>query len=101
MKPTLDLASLVQKGQAIASVSPAQAEARVSNLEQQPQIAKQPSAIPKGGQSYWKAMTVKLDRTQYNALKVCGVMQNRTSQDCISDAVNLWIAQQDQGNDTQ
>lgn len=86
-KITLD--SLVQKGSAGASISPVQARAR------------EPATVPPGGQSYWKAMTVKLDRTQYNALKVHGVVQNRTSQDCISEAIDMWLAYQERNRDTE
>lgn len=50
---------------------------------------------PKGGQSYWKAMTVKLDRDQYVNLKIHGAKLNKTSQDCISEAIDLWLAAQD------
>jgi hypothetical protein len=82
-KLTLD--SLVQKGSAGASVSSAQIEARAAAPEK---------SIPKGGQAYWKAMTVKLDRDQYNALKIHGVVLNKTSQDCISEAVDMWIERQ-------
>lgn len=75
----LTLESLVQKGAAGASVSPAIVESRTA---------------PPGGHGYWKAMTVKLNRQQYNALKILGVEQNRTSQDCISEAIDHWIAAQ-------
>lgn len=80
-KLTLD--SLVQKGSAGASVSPEQAQTRA-----------EPRPAPKGGQSYWKAMTVKLDRAQYTSLKIYGVESNRTSQDCIAEAIDMWIAAQ-------
>ena len=49
---------------------------------------------PKGGQSYWKAMTVKLNRDQYVDLKIHGVKLNKSSQDCISEAIDMWLAAQ-------
>lgn len=85
--PKLTLDSLVQKGSAGASVSVTKPEDR--------------KPVPPGGQSYWKAMTVKLDRTQYNALKVHGVVQNRTSQDCMSEAIDMWLAYQERSHDTE
>lgn len=65
-----------------------------ATIKAQIQVTLNQSAIVTGGQSYWKAMTVKLNRVQYNALKIHGVEQNRTSQDCIAEAVDMWIAAQ-------
>jgi len=93
IKPTGSLAGLISvKGNAVAAV-PTKPEPYTP--PPQPIAAPLPEkSQPKGGQSYWKAMTVKLGRDQYVSLKIHGAKLNKTSQDCISEAIDLWLAAQ-------
>ena len=92
-KPLNSLAGLISmKGGAIAAV-PGKPEPFTAPFQALPTPLPEKSQ-PKGGQSYWKAMTVKLDRDQYVSLKIHGAKLNKTSQDCISEAIDLWLAAQ-------
>lgn len=84
------------KGDAKAAV-PAVKQPPAEALPQAAPAAPRPlpaKSQPQGGQSYWKAMTVKLNREQYVSLKIHGAELNKTSQDCISEAIDLWLAAQ-------
>jgi hypothetical protein len=92
-KPTSSLSGLISiKGNA-AAATPAKAEpVRVESAPLPKPLPEK--SQPKGGQSYWKAMTVKLNRDQYVDLKIHGVKLNKSSQDCISEAIDMWLAAQ-------
>ena len=94
-KPSKSLSGLISiKGSAIAA-TPVKAEPVRVELAPAPLL--KPSSEksqPKGGQSYWKAMTVKLNRDQYVDLKIHGVKLNKSSQDCISEAIDMWLEAQ-------
>jgi hypothetical protein len=47
--------------------------------------------VEQGGQSYWKALTLKLDRERFTALKKRGVDLNKTSQVILTEALDLWL----------
>jgi len=92
-KPSSSLSGLISiKGSAAAAI-PVKAEP--VKIEPGPlQKILPEKSQPKGGQSYWKAMTVKLNRDQYVDLKIHGVKLNKSSQDCISEAIDMWLAAQ-------
>ena len=94
-KPSNSLSGLISiKGSAIAA-TPLKAE--TVRVELAPAPLLKPlleKSQPKGGQSYWKAMTVKLNRDQYVDLKIHGVKLNKSSQDCISEAIDMWLEAQ-------
>lgn len=43
--------------------------------------------------SYYKALTVKLDRPHYEALKLAGLKHNKKSQDIFVEALELWLSE--------
>ena len=43
------------------------------------------------GQNYYKALTVKLDRERYEALKNLGVKLDKKSQEIFTEALDLWV----------
>lgn len=45
------------------------------------------------GSSYYKALTVKLDRSHYEALKLAGLKHNKKSQDIFVEALELWLSE--------
>ena len=48
---------------------------------------------------YYKALTVKLDRPRYEALKNAGVKLDKKSQEILVEALDLWLRKQsDIGN---
>ncbi len=72
-------------------------------LDLRPRIKPGPSdqvpataAIPDdngAGHSYYKAMTLKLDRDRYIRLKNLGLAKNKTSQMLLIEALDLWLAE--------
>jgi hypothetical protein len=92
-KPSKSLSGLISiKGSAAAAIPVKVEQVRI---EPAPLLRPLPEkSQPKGGQSYWKAMTVKLNRDQYVELKIHGVKLNKSSQDCISEAIDMWLAAQ-------
>ena len=44
-----------------------------------------------GGQSYWKAMTFKLDQDTFIRLKVSGAKKNMTAQAIVMAALTKWL----------
>jgi hypothetical protein len=92
-KPSSNLSGLISIKGSAAAATPAKAEQ--VKVEPAPLLKPLPEkSQPKGGQSYWKAMTVKLNRDQYVDLKIHGVKLNKSSQDCISEAIDMWLAAQ-------
>ena len=43
---------------------------------------------------YYKALTVKLDRPRYEALKNAGVKLDKKSQEILVEALDLWLRKQ-------
>ena len=92
-KPSTSLSGLISIKGSAAAATPAKAE--LVKVAPDPLLKPLPEkSQPKGGQSYWKAMTVKLNRDQYVDLKIHGVKLNKSSQDCISEAIDMWLAAQ-------
>ena len=92
-KPSSSLSGLISIKGSAAAATPAKVEP--VKIEPAPLLKPIPEkSQPKGGQSYWKAMTVKLNRDQYVDLKIHGVKLNKSSQDCISEAIDMWLAAQ-------
>jgi hypothetical protein len=92
-KPSTSLSGLISIKGSAAAATPAKAE--LVKVAPTPLLKPLPEkSQPKGGQSYWKAMTVKLNRDQYVDLKIHGVKLNKSSQDCISEAIDMWLAAQ-------
>jgi len=92
-KPSTSLSGLISIKGSAAAATPAKAE--LVKVAPAPLLKPLPEkSQPKGGQSYWKAMTVKLNRDQYVDLKIHGVKLNKSSQDCISEAIDMWLAAQ-------
>lgn len=48
------------------------------------------------GPNYYKALTVKLDRDRYEALKNLGLKLDMKSQEIFTEALDLWIEKQQQ-----
>ncbi len=55
--------------------------------------APRPTEKP-AGPNYYKALTVKLDRDRYEALKNLGVKLDKKSQEIFIEALDLWIEKQ-------
>ncbi len=47
---------------------------------------------------YYKALTVKLDRPRYEALKNAGVKLDKKSQEILVEALDLWLRKQAGGD---
>lgn len=45
------------------------------------------------GRDYYKALTVKLDRDRYEALKNVGIKLDKKSQEIFVEALDLWLRQ--------
>jgi len=81
MAKTASLTSglVAKKGQAMPAVNhPAEAPARVAAKTTTP---------------YYKALTVKLDRERYEALKTLGVKLDKKSQEIFVEALDLYLQQ--------
>lgn len=71
-------AGLVKKGEA-APTPPSPARTLVAA----PDMA--------GGTVYYKALTVKLTKERYAALKTAGVVQDKKSQEILVEALDAWL----------
>lgn len=76
---TFDL--VAKKGQAAPAVT--------HQVKQQEQIPVAKAVGP----DYYKALTVKLDRERYLALKTLGVKLDKKSQEIFVEALDLWMTQ--------
>ena len=47
---------------------------------------------------YYKALTVKLDRPRYEALKNAGIKIDKKSQEILVEALDLWLQKQVNGD---
>lgn len=50
-----------------------------------------PAAAESSGASYYKSLTVKLDRARYEALKQAGMRADKKSQAIFTEALDLWL----------
>jgi len=94
IKPSTNLSGLIStKGSAAPAVPQKIETAREvpAPPKEKPMLAK---SEPQGSQTYWKSMTVKLNQQQYMDLKIQGVQLNKTSQQCMSEAIDLWLSVQ-------
>lgn len=58
------------------------------------QVVEAPAAAPAAARrDYYKALTVKLDRNRYEALKNLGVKLDKKSQEIFVEALDLWLRQ--------
>lgn len=55
-------------------------------------------ATEKVQHDYYKALTVKLDRPRYEALKNAGVKLDKKSQEILVEALDLWLRKQAEGS---
>lgn len=78
MKTASLTAGLVKKGQAAPAA--------------QPSLPEVPRAADKSV-TYYKALTVKLDRERYESLKSLGVKLDKKSQEIFVEALDLYLAQ--------
>lgn len=93
-KPATLSSSLVAvKGQAVATQPLPPTVPAVS--EPAPTAVQGSSFMPApvGGQGYFKAMTLKLDKDRFMRLKQLGLNQNKTSQVLLVEAVDLLLSQ--------
>jgi len=84
---------------AIAPIEPAKAPETKPPGDTKPRLVK-PAAAPEiaalaepAGHSYFKALTLKLDRARFVQLKKLGVDHNKTSQAILIEALDLWLTQ--------
>lgn len=79
-------AGLVAKGQAAPAVAAAPAGSS-------PSAGPAPRQASRGvGAIYYKALTVKLDRRRYEALKALGLKLDKSSQEIFVEALDAYIA---------
>ena len=91
IKPSsLGAGLFIKKGEAAPVVSSDTVESTPAPAVE-PKIKKAIVQVEEGGQSYWKALTLKLDRERYTALKKRGVDLNKTSQTILIEALDLWL----------
>ena len=81
MAKTASLTSglVAKKGQAAPAVT------------HQVQPQEQPAAAKAAGPDYYNALTVKLDRERYEALKTLGVKLDKKSQEIFVEALDLYL----------
>ena len=69
---------VAKKGQAMPAAAPVAVEA--------------PAAAPSAVASYYKALTVKLDRNRYETLKNAGLKLDKKSQEIFVEALDAYLA---------
>lgn len=82
-------AGLVRKGEARPVVVTAEAvdTVPVPVVQAEPATA----ATDGSGANYYKSLTVKLDRSRYEALKQAGMRADKKSQAIFTEALDLWL----------
>jgi hypothetical protein len=80
-------AGLVRKGEARPVVVTAEAVDTVPVVQAEPATA----ATDGSGANYYKSLTVKLDRSRYEALKQAGMRADKKSQAIFTEALDLWL----------
>ena len=75
---------VAKKGQAMPAATAATAVAAVA--------AEAPAAAPSTVVSYYKALTVKLDRSRYATLKNAGLKLDKKSQEIFVEALDAYLA---------
>ena len=68
-------------------------EAAPATVVQAGAAAESKRAAPAGGVDYYKALTVKLDRTRYEQLKTVGLKLDKKGQEIFVEALDLWLKQ--------
>jgi hypothetical protein len=58
-----------------------------------PAVTHEPPAASKTGEGYYKALTVKLDKKRYEALKTAGVKLDKKSQEIFVEALDHYLEQ--------
>ena len=53
-----------------------------------------PKQVTEKVHDYYKALTVKLDRPRYEALKNAGIKLDKKSQEILVEALDLWLRKQ-------
>ncbi|MHB1701713.1 MAG: hypothetical protein ACYCSN_16600 [Acidobacteriaceae bacterium] len=84
-KPAALGAGLVRKGTATPP-TPATAP------PQAVQVATTPAPAPAAG-TYYKAVTLKLDKSRYSALKTLGLREDKSSQELLTVALDAFLVQ--------
>lgn len=87
-KPASLGAGIVKKGEArpvVAEISPVAPAVVAAPVSEDKASAKAQAA------GYYKALTVKLDRERYEALKAAGVKNDKRSQEIFVDALDAWL----------
>ena len=46
---------------------------------------------PSSSSDYYKALTVKVDRTRYEALKTAGIKADKKTQTILVEALDMWL----------
>lgn len=62
----------------------------VVTQSQMPNAQGEPDAKPLA-EGYYKALTVKLDRRRYEAIKAAGVAKDKRSQEIFVEALDAWL----------
>lgn len=57
-----------------------------------PQVTIKPKEIANSVSTYHKALTVKLDKSRYIALKTAGIQVDKSTQEIMVAALDLWLA---------
>jgi hypothetical protein len=57
-----------------------------------PVVVEAPAAAPSAVASYYKALTVKLDRSRYETLKNAGLKLDKKSQEIFVEALDAYLA---------
>lgn len=82
-------AGLVRKGEArpvVVTPPPVAAAAPAPT----PVVQVEPAPVPVE-EGYYKSLTVKLDRSRYEALKQAGMRADKKSQAIFTEALDLWL----------
>ena len=80
---TLTAGLVAKKGEATPTISSSSLSAPLLQAKAQQSTAT----------DYYKALTVKLDRNRYEALKNAGVKLDKKSQEIFVEALDLWLKQ--------
>lgn len=75
-----------------SAVFPKKGEALPATIDlQTPSTETVEKAAEKNSSSYYKALTVKLDRERYEAIKSAGVKADKKSQEIFTEALDAWL----------
>lgn len=85
-KPNSLSGLVARKGEALPVTLPSDAQP----VAVAPVVATPAAATP-GGQSYWKAMTLKFDQDRFVKLRTHCAQKNQTAQTIMMEAFDLWL----------